>query len=248
MSPIRGVRPVAAALAAFAFLAGCGSVSGSGHPEGSGPSGSAAAANGVADLAAKEILARAQQALGTAKSVHIKGDGFSEGEQFAIDMQYGTGAATGSMTINGQTIELLRIGETVYFKGSPAFWRSIGGASAAELLKGRYLKVPASRPDFAEISSFTDLTKNSKELLSPDGEISKGQRKTIRGIEAIGLVDSSDGANLYIALQGEPYPLQIVGGKKDDSGSLEFFDYGKPVKVTAPPADQVVDVSKLGGR
>src|SRR5919198_313921 len=156
MSPIRGVRLLAAVLAAVAFLAGCGSVSGSGQPEASGPSGSASAANGIADLTAKEILARAEEALGSAKSVHIKGDGFSEGEQFAIDMQYGTDAATGSLTINGQTIELLRVSDTVYFKGSAAFWRSIGGSSAAELLKGRYLKVPATSPDFAELASFTD--------------------------------------------------------------------------------------------
>jgi hypothetical protein len=247
MSPIRRARLLAAALAAVAVLAGCGGGSTAGR--GTGPSGTAATSNGVADLPAKEILARAQQALGRASSVHIKGGGSSEGQQFAIDMRYGAEGAVGSMTTNGQTIELLRVGQTVYLKGTEAFWRSIGGNAVAELLKGRYLKVPATTPDFAELSSFTDLKKNAQELLKPDGEVSKGGRRTVHGVQAIGLVDSKDGGTLYIALQGEPYPLQAVPGAKakNDSGSLDF-DYGAPVKVTAPAADQVVDVSKLGGR
>jgi hypothetical protein len=253
MNPIRPARVLLVTLVvtAAALVAGCGSESGSGGGGStSAPTATTPADNGVAALSAKEILARAQDALGKAESVHIKGGGFSEGEQFALDMRYGTEGATGTLTANGQTIELLRVASTVYMKGSEAFWRSIGGAQAAELLKGRYLKVPSSTPDFAELASFTDLSKNAAELLKPDGEISKGERKTINGIEAIGL-NSSEGGTLYIATRGEPYPLQVVpsgSSKRDESGSLEFLDYGKPVKVTAPSADEVVDVSKLGGR
>jgi len=56
------------------------------------------------------------------------------------------------------------------------------------------------------------------------------------------------GGTLYIALRGEPYPLQVAPnkGKTDDVGSLDFLDYGVPVTLTQPPADEVVDVSKLG--
>jgi hypothetical protein len=253
MSPIRPIRLLTVAVVVIVFVAGCGGNSGSSGSGGHSSAGpSTLAENGVADLSAKDILARAKKALGGARSVHIKGGGFSGGEQFALDMRYGSDGATGSLTSNGQTIELLRVGETVYLKGSEAFWRSIGGGSAAELLKGRYLKVPASTPDFAELAGFTNLTKNAEDLLSPDGEVTKGERKTIRGVEAIGLNDSSkEGGTLYIAVRGEPYPLQVVprkDAKSDETGSLDFYDYGVPVKVSAPPADQVVDASKLGTR
>jgi len=90
-----------------------------------------------------------------------------------------------------EAIELLRIGSTVYLKGSAAFWRSIGGNPAAELLKGRYLKMPANTREFAEVASFTDLKKSAEEFLAADGEISKSNRMTIRGVPAIG-VDRSD--------------------------------------------------------
>jgi hypothetical protein len=254
MRPIRPSWLLAGALAAVAFLAGCSGASGtrggsSGAHPATTPVATTLAENGIANLSAKQILAKAKDALSQAGSVRIQGGGFSEGEQFALDMRYGRAGAVGSLTSNGQTIELLRIGRTVYLKGSAAFWRSIGGNPAAELLKGRYLKMPASTREFAEVASFTDLEKSAAELLAPDGEISKSGRTTIRGMAAIGLKDPTNGGGtLYIALRGEPYPLRVAPdkGKTDDVGSLDFLDYGVPVALTQPPADQVVDVSKLG--
>jgi hypothetical protein len=254
-----GLRCVAA-LAAVALLAGCsegssvggrgsGPTSASNTEAPTSPAATTPADNGIAGLPAAEILAKANDAFTRADSVHVKGGGFSEGQQFALDIRYGANGAVGSLTSNGQTIELLRIGSTVYVKGSAAFWRSIGGNPAAELLKGRYLKVPASAPNFAEVASFTDLKKTSEQFLATDAEISKGSRKTIRGMDAIGLNSrASGGGTLYVALRGEPYPLQVApnNGKTDETGSLDFVDYGVPVKLAPPPADQVVDVSKLG--
>jgi hypothetical protein len=86
-------------------------------------------------LSATEIPARAKDALGRADSVRIKGGGSSEGEPFALDVRYGRDGAAGSLTRNGQTIEPLRIGSTLYVKLRAAFWRSVGGDPAAELLK-----------------------------------------------------------------------------------------------------------------
>jgi len=252
MSSVCPIRPLIVAVAAAVLLAGCGGGSGAGGAGSSptAPTATALAENGVADLPATEILAKAKTALTQASSVHIKGGGVSDGQQFALDMRYGTAGATGSLTINGQVIELLRVGSTAYLKGTEAFWRSSSRSTAvAELLKGRYLELPANRPDFAELTSFTDLRKDAAELVTPEGEITKGGRKTVYGVEAIAL-DSSKGGTLYVALRGEPYPLQAVSSaeaKSGDTGSLDFLDYGVPVTVTAPPADQVVDISKLGG-
>jgi hypothetical protein len=251
MSPVRRVRVVAAIVFTAAVLAACGGGSSPTVAGGSTapPSATTAADNGVANLPATAILTRAQDALRRATSVHIKGGGFSQGEQFALDMRLGPDRATGTVTTNGQPIELRRVSSTLYIKSSPAFWQTLGGAAAAELMKGRYLKVPTTNPEFAEVVGFTDLKKSVNDLLTPSGTVTKGNRKTIRGMEAIGLVDSSkDGGTLYIATHGEPYPLSIVAsGKTDDSGSLDFLEYGVPVTVQAPPEDQVVDVSKLGG-
>jgi hypothetical protein len=259
MNLIRPDRLFTAALAAVALLAGCspgpspsggspGTTSGS-HAAATTSAATTPAENGIADLSAAEIAARAKDALRRADSVHIRGGGFTEGEQFALDMRYGRDGAVGSLTSNGQTIEVLRVGSTVYLKGSAAYWRSIGGSPAAELLQGRYLKVPANTPSFAEVASFTDLEKTAEQFIATDADISKSDRKTIRGLDAIGLNDPAiGGGTLYVALRGEPYPLQVAPnkGKTDETGSLDFFAYGAPVTLTSPPADQVVDLSKLG--
>jgi hypothetical protein len=227
----------------LAFGVACGdSESGSGTP-------AAPVDNGVAELSADEILSKAQQALRDADSVHVKGEGTSDGETFGVDMRFsGSDGATGSLTAGGQTIEMLRIGNTVYLKANEEFWKSTtGSAAAGELLKGKYLKADSSDKNFGELASFTDLAEFAKETLKPEGEISKGERSNIRGVPTIALIDAEEGGSLHVATEGEPYPMQIApkeGG--EETGQIDFLDYGAPVELKEPPADQVVDASKLG--
>lgn len=50
-----------------------------------------------------------------------------------------------------------------------------------------------------------------------------------------------------MSAKGQPHLLKftIEGGKEPKSAV--FTDFDKPVTVTAPPADQIVDLEKLGG-
>jgi hypothetical protein len=227
----------------LAFGVACGdSESGSGTP-------AAPVDNGVAELSADEILSKTQQALRDAESVHVKGEGTSDGETFGVDMRFsGSKGATGTLSAEGQTIELLRIGETVYIKADAEFWNSTTGSSAAgELLEGKYLKADSSNENFGELASFTNIASFAEDTLKPEGKVTKGERSTIRGIKTIGLVDAEEGGTLHVATEGEPYPIQIApkeGG--GETGQIDFLDYGAPVELTEPPADQVVDSSKLG--
>jgi hypothetical protein len=252
--PVRPLRFVVTAAAAAVLAAGCGSTSstsGSGSLSSTSP---APADNGVASLSATEILAKAKVALPKAESVHISGAGSSSGQQFGLDMRIkGSQGGAGTITLDKSKIEVIRIGQTAYLKADEAFWRTqSGNAEAGKLLGGKYLKGSITDPKLKDLASFTDLSKLATVFLEPDGKITKGERKTIRGIDAIGLVDdSADGGILYVALRGEPLPLQLAPGKSSkstDTGSLDFLDYGKAVELPAtPPEAQVVDVSKLGG-
>jgi hypothetical protein len=77
--------------------------------------------------------------------------------------------------------------------------------------------------------------------------VTKGKPKTIDGKQAITLTSgtSSDEGALYVATEGEPYPLRIESTKGE--GKVDFTGYGDPVKIEAPPSDLVVDVTKLPG-
>jgi hypothetical protein len=248
---VRPIRLLAAVPAAVVLLAaGCGgdTTSGTGSPAPTS-SGSSAAGSGVAALSAQEILAKAVSALQAAKSVRIKGEGGAGGERFSIDLRYAGENSTGTLGSSGQTIELRKLGQTVYLKGSREFWTDNGGEGAAQLLAGKWLKTPVTDPRFGKLSEVTDLRETAESILDPDGTITKGAEKTVNGVPSVGLVSSGkDGGTLWVATTGEPYPVRIEpGAQSGQQGALDFTGYGESVTVEAPPADQVVDVSKLPG-
>lgn len=250
MRPIRLLVGTAVAVAT-ALSAACASsdTPGSGSAASTSPK---LTSNGVANLSANEILAKAQAALPKARTVHVSGGGTDDGEDFQLDVRIkGTEGGRGTLNFNKQKVEIIRIGQTGYLKADQAFWTTrLGNAQVGKLLNGKYLKGPATDDNLKSLMNFTDMTSLAKEMLDPDGTITKGERKTIRGIEAIGLVDgSADGGILYVATQGEPYPLQLAAGAKSgSSGALDFLDYGEPVELTAPPEAQVIDTSQLPKR
>jgi hypothetical protein len=241
---VRPIRTLVASTAAAVILAGCGGteVAGKGVPASPSPSD-----NGVAALSAAQILSKAKAALKSADAVRIKGTAGSGAERFDIDMRYTASLAQGTLAVAGQPIEIRRIGETVYVKGSREFWTNRVPAAAVELLTGKWLKSPVTGPQLGELAEVTDLSKAADGILEPDGTITKGEKKVVAGTPAIALVSSgTDGGKLYIATIGKPYPLQVVPTKATDVGQIAFTEYGKKVTVSPPPADLVIDVSKLG--
>jgi hypothetical protein len=253
MRPTRVLLAVSA-VALVATACGDNSTSGAGAPSQAAGSSAAsaspsAASSGVADLAATEIFAKSKAAFKAADTVRLKGSGASGTTKFAIDMQYSTaGNAVGTVSNGGQTIELRRIGQTVYVKADKAFWTKSAGAAVAELLGGKYLKAPLSDSRVAQLGAFTDKNSFADEVLSPSDSVTKGDTKSIRGVPAIGLVDKSStgSATLYVATTGEPVPLELAptSGSATE-GSFDFLDYGKSVDVAVPPAALTIDSTKL---
>jgi hypothetical protein len=230
------VRPVRVLLAssvatAALVLVGCagGEVAGSGSPAAPSP-----ADNGISDQTADDILANAKSALQGAGAVRIKGTSGRGAERLDIDMRYAGASAQGTISVAGQPIEMRRIGQTVYVKGSREFWTGRVPTAATELPTGTWLKSPVTGSRLAELSSLTDLSEAADGILEPDGAVTKGERKTVAG-------------KLYVAMTGKPYPLLIVPTDPKDSGQIAFSEFGTRVTVSPPPAELVIDVSKLGG-
>lgn len=246
---MRPVRLLLAVCATALLGAACGagtttsSSSAASAPAGASPT---AAGGGLAGLPAEEILARASAALQGAKSVRIKGAGGSGSQRFALDVRYSGTGAVGTVGVGGQTVELRKVGQVVYLRGSREFWTGTSGAAAARQLTGKWLRTPLTDKRFAELAEITDLSKAAEGILKPDGKVAKGGTRTINGTEAIGLTTAGQDGVLYIATEGEPYPLRIEGGS-GETGGLDFSEYGKPLTVQAPPAAQVVDIGKIGG-
>ena len=203
--------------------------------------------NGIAAMSAQQILDKAMTALKTAKSVHIKGDIKTDEGLISLDLTLTDKKdGVGSMAMGGQKVELTRIGTDIYMKADAGFWKQFAGDQGgviATLLAGKYLKATTSDGEFGSLASFFDFA----EGIELDGEATKGETKAINGINAIAVKESggTSPGTVWIATQGEPYPLRLEGPPGE--GAIDFTDYNKPVDIKAPPADQVIDVSKLKG-
>jgi hypothetical protein len=244
-------RSLSAALGAAVVLLGAGcsavdSVTGDRAPASPSPSD-----NGVADRAPGEILLAAKNALHHAGSVHLRGNGAAGGEVYAIDMRIkGAQAGKGTITIKHNPVEILRIGKKVYVKGDADFYLAMTGSkAAAELLKGKYLTAGPTDPNLKGLANFTDAGALADELLDSDGAVTKGETRTVAGIPTIGITFTSgdDKVVAYVATTGKPYPMMLqTVSKTADAGEIDFTEYDKPLLIKPPPADLVVDTSKLG--
>lgn len=230
----RGARLLASVFVAGLVLVGCGDDDGD-------------ADNGVEELSADEILERARTAATEAGSVRIAGEVSQDNESFALDMRVGADGATGTITAQGATLEMLRVGEDHYLKATADAWETLTGeAAAGQLLADKYVKVPGDDESLGIGTFLLNFDQLLDEMLSPDGELEKGETSEINGTRVIGLVDNSeDGGTLFVALTGEPYPLRIAAPEGSGEGAIDFLEWGESVEVSAPAEDQVVDFSEL---
>lgn len=219
------------------------------------------AADPFAGLTADAIAEKGFEATKGATALHMTGTVKTDGQEMKVDSALDDkGACKGTMGVGAEgKAEILRTGGTTYMKGDDAFWRSTGdeGASADEagamaaLLKGRWMKMP-SEGDDNELGFLCDLKTMVKDLDEDKTErtgMTRGADADVNGTPAVTLTKKkgAETSTIYVAKEGKPYVLRLVKTGGEEPGSLTFAEYDKPVTVTAPPADQVVDMAELAG-
>ncbi|WP_426567377.1 hypothetical protein [Streptomyces canus] len=214
-----------------------------------------------AGLTGQQIADKAVEATKAASSLKVAGSGKDDGKQMSIEFALSKqGNCSGEMGYVGSgRAEFLVLDKVMYMKGDEAFYKGMGkeeGTSAeetaamTEILKGRWMKIPADEDAAKDMGGACDLDGLIEEM--EDGStanVTKGQFTDINGQKAITLTEK-DGAEthtIYVAAEGKPYFLKIVTTGGDEPGTVTFSDYDKPVAATPPPADQVVDLEKMMG-
>jgi hypothetical protein len=225
---LRRLAPLPLGLVILA-IAGCGSSSSSG--------------NGVASKSATEILAASKAAADGASSVHVVGTLTSNGTPITLDLHLASGqGGRGRISQSGLAFELIVIGNTIYIKGSPAFYSHFGGAAAAQLFQGKWLKAPASGGELGSLAALTSFAKLLDQALASQGTLAKGSTSTVAGEPVIELHDTSHNGSLFVATSGKPYPIQIVK-HGSETGHVTFTDWNQPVSLAAP--SNAIDLSQL---
>lgn len=210
-------------------LAGCGGGSSSG--------------NGVSAKSASEILAASKAAAADASSAHVAGSLASGATPITLDLDLVSGrGGRGEVSEGGLSFELIVVDDTVYIKGSPAFYSHFGGGAAAALFQGKWLRASASSGELASLASLTNFGRLLEQTLSSGGSLVKGAGMTVAGQPAIELRGSSGNGSLYVATTGRPYPIEIVR-HGSETGHISFSDWNVHVSLAAPAG--AIDLSQL---
>jgi hypothetical protein len=215
-----------------------------------------AGTNGVGKLSATDIEHKAQKAADTAVAVRLSGALVADKQTFKLDMRLKKTGGTGSVTIRNNTIELLRVDDTLYLKADAGFWAQGSGKEAAassgsdsevaDKLQGKYVKVPEDDPSYKQLRGFTEMNVLLDGLLALGGDLNKSDRDRIGGVRSIKVAagDGGAGGTLDVALEGAPYPLRVT--RAGGAGTLTLSEWGKDFPLKAPSQSQTVDYgSKL---
>lgn len=206
---------------AGAGLAGCG--------------GSSAKLNGEQHKTAAEVVADAEQALASARSVHLVGESTANGQKAHLDLRLTGPDAVGSITTGTANVSLITVGDTAYVKGYGA---ALAPAVAAKL-RNTWIKqtTAAGQGSFTIEAISTSLTR----AFTPSGPVSLGKLRGQRVVIVHG-TDQGQPATIWVAATGPAYPLRLVG-TTSGMATLDLLDYGAPVRVTAPAS--ALDASQV---
>jgi hypothetical protein len=213
---------------------------------GCGSSSKSAKSNGEESKPAAKVLADAKTAATSASSAHVSGSIQSEGTPITLDLSTARGkGAKGSMSTSGLKFDLVRIGDTLYIRGSDEFLKHFAGGDVAQLLHDKWLKASATHGRLKSLAPLTSLGALFAGVSAQHGKLVNDGKSTYKGDDVVVIRDTSDNSKLYVAATGKPYPVAIVGGKKGESGTITFDDWNKSVPLSAP--DGAIDISQFGG-
>jgi hypothetical protein len=209
-----------------------------------------AGTNGVGKLPAAQIQSRTRAAAGSADALRLSGNVVTSGRTYKLDMRLKSDGGSGSVTAEGDTFQLLRIGEELYLKADAGFWTQEDGKgdgsdpdAAADKLDGKYVKVPSGDPAYKKFSGFTDKDVLLDGLLTLHGTLGTDGHHEQAGTRTIRITGSEgDGGTLDVSLEGQPYPLRLV--RAGGAGTLTFSAWGKNFALTEPKKDETVDYGR----
>ncbi|MFE2727313.1 hypothetical protein [Kitasatospora sp. NPDC059327] len=141
---------------------------------------------------------------------------------------------------------ILRVRGETFVKMDPQAFAAEWGAATASRFGGRWVRLPPGQL-LEDVGGFCDLATvpvvgaaaQAEQALSAGG-MSVGGRRAVSFLVA----DPDNPPFLgYLAAEGPPRPVRVETQAYDFQ--VDFDGYDRPVLVTAPPADQVVDLAAL---
>ncbi|WP_031023314.1 hypothetical protein [Streptomyces sp. NRRL S-1314] len=203
--------------------------------------------NGVGKLPADQIQTKAQKAAASVGTVRLHGSVQAGGRSYTLDMRLKQQGGIGSVSTEGQTFRLLRVGQELYLRADAAFWGKGGDgesdSKAADKLASKYVKVPKGDPSYTKFIGFTDKNVLLSGLLTLHGKLSTDGHHEQDGVRTVRVTgDDGAGGTLDVSLEGTPYPLRLV--RAGEAGTLTFSSWGADFPLQKPAKDDTLDYGK----
>ncbi|GGS32484.1 MULTISPECIES: hypothetical protein [Streptomyces] len=203
--------------------------------------------NGVGRLPADQIQTKAQKAAASVGTVRLHGSVQAGGRSYTLDMRLKQQGGIGSVSTEGQTFRLLRVGQELYLRADAAFWGKGGDgesdSKAADKLASKYVKVPKGDPSYTKFIGFTDKNVLLSGLLTLHGKLSTDGHHEQGGVRTVRVTgDDGAGGTLDVSLEGTPYPLRLV--RAGEAGTLTFSSWGADFPLQKPAKDDTLDYGK----
>ncbi len=252
---VRMALVAAAGVSCLAAVA-CGSSTGSSGAAASASASASASATSTIDplagLTANQIKAKVVADAEASSTLTMKGTVVQSGQTITFDLGVKPGkGCTGTVGLGSKgSFKMIVIGKTVYMDPDNAFWKANAGAEAnatIALVNGRYLKLPQSESGDGALGQLCDLSATFTDNNGKPEKITKGGVTTLGGTRVLQLKDASEGTVVYVTDTSKPQLIEEATDKGNKNASGAFtVTIGAPVTVSAPPASQVIDGSKLG--
>jgi hypothetical protein len=212
--------------------------------------GSSAPVDPLASLSANQIMSKTMTDLKAASSVRFSGTVNDSGQNIAMDLTITKdGSCRGTMSESSTgTMDIVAVGQTVWFQMTAKFWSSEGISNSAEAseLAGKYISLPENSSTMSGFSQLCSPSGLASSSTSKKNALKKGVESTIDGQKVLAIKDSADSAVAYVSDTAAPELIHLTGSGSNKGSSVDFTGYGDKVLITAPPSNEVIDGSKLG--
>lgn len=239
-----------------AMLAGCGGSSHSGHSGSAASEVAAVSPDGsYPGKSAEQVLAASSVAAQKARSVRITGTVTQAGRTVDYSMTEVTGKGTvGTVTVDGATAQVRRIGSAIYAKPSKKFMVSQAGAAGEALystLKGRWLKADdqiAAAAGLGDLGELGTLASTFSKAVPADGTLTRVAGVAVDGGPTTGVTYAAGDrkGTVYLSTTAPGYPLRV---RSAQAGTVTFSHWDEAVTLSVPAKSFDIadlDVGSLG--
>jgi hypothetical protein len=196
--------------------------------------------NGVEQLGPKKILAQAQKAAMSARSVRIVG----ESPAASLDLVLTKNSSDGKRAAGETTLKTRVVSGTIYIKGDQAYWTAAFNKKKAKKIGDKWVAGDLDNPKLKSFKQTATMQPIMKQFLRVTGPAEVGEVAVAQDQPAVPL--TSQAGTLWVATTGRAYPLMITSAPETGEDSqVDFTQWDKKVVIKAPPKKNVIDLADL---